>query len=103
MILTKLENRVATLTFNRPDKLNALNGELISRAIETLTTWAEDAAVGAIVVTGAGRAFCAGGDVSMMAKDADWTLEQNIDRLREWQELLSLLFQPPKGTIPAID
>lgn len=103
MITTRLENRVATLTFNRPDKLNALNGELISRSIEALTTWAEDAEVGAIVVTGAGRAFCAGGDVSMMAKDEDWTLEQNIDRLRAWQELSALLYRHPKVTIASVN
>ncbi|MGI8743321.1 MAG: enoyl-CoA hydratase/isomerase family protein [Bryobacteraceae bacterium] len=103
MILTKLEDRVATLTLNRPDKLNALSGELISRAIESLQTWAEDAAVGAIVVTGAGRAFCAGGDVSLMAKDADWTLEQNIDRLRDWQELSWMLFKHPKVTIASVN
>ncbi len=103
MILTRLEDRVATLTFNRPDKLNALSAELIQRAKETLQVWAEDAAVGAIVVTGAGRAFCAGGDVSMMAKDAEWTLEQNIDRLREWQDLSWLLFKHPKVTIAAVN
>ena len=103
MILTRLEDRVATLTFNRPDKMNALSAELIQRAKETLQVWAEDAAVGAIVVTGAGRAFCAGGDVSMMAKDADWTLEQNIDRLREWQDLSWLLFKHPKVTIASVN
>lgn len=103
MILTSIEKRVATLTFDRPEKLNALNAELISRAIESLKTWAEDAAVGAIVVTGAGRAFCAGGDVTMMAKDADSTLEQNIDRLREWQELSLRLFMHPKVTIASVN
>ena len=103
MILTRLENRVATLTFNRPDKLNALSAELIQRAKEALQVWAEDAAVGVIVVTGAGRAFCAGGDVSMMAKEGDWTLEQNIDRLREWQDLSWMLFKHPKVTIAAVN
>lgn len=103
MIQTKVEDRIATLTLNRPDKLNALSGELIEGALGALKQWAEDPGVGAIVVTGAGRAFCAGGDVSMMAKDAGSTLEQNIDRLREMQELSWRLFTHPKVTIAAVN
>ena len=68
-VLPRVENRVATLTFHRPDKLNALNEDLIHWSIRSLKLWADDPEVGAIVVTGAGRAFCAGGDVSAMAKD----------------------------------
>ena len=64
----KIENRVATLTMNRPDRLNALNGEMSRIAIKTLNELREDPNVGCIVLTGAGRAFCAGGDVQSMAK-----------------------------------
>ena len=63
VILTDVSNKVATLTFNRPDKLNALSSDLIGRSIETLKRWSKDDDVGAIVVTGAGRAFSAGGNV----------------------------------------
>ena len=79
VILTDIRDRVATLTFHRPDKLNALNPELLAQSISTLKEWARDPEVGAIVVTGTGRAFCAGGDVSAMAKESDGlTLEQQI-------------------------
>jgi enoyl-CoA hydratase/carnithine racemase len=60
--LTSVKDRVATLTFNRPDKLNALSSELIAGSIDFLKRWSLDPEIGAIVVTGAGRAFCAGGD-----------------------------------------
>ena len=105
VILTRVENRVATLTFNRPDKLNALSRDLISRSIDCLKDWRRDPEVGAIVVTGAGRAFCAGGDVSAMAKDGGnpQTLEQQIDGLREAQELSWLLYSMPKVTIAAVN
>lgn len=105
VVLSQVENRVATLTLNRPNKLNALNGELLSRAVACLEQWRVDSSVGAIVVTGAGRAFCAGGDVSDMAKpSADaTTLEQQIDGLREWQRISWMLYEMPKVTIAAVN
>jgi 2-(1,2-epoxy-1,2-dihydrophenyl)acetyl-CoA isomerase len=105
VILTQVENRVATLTFNRPNKLNAFNGELLSQAIDYLTKWSSDPDVGAIVVTGAGRAFCAGGDVSTMAHSNgdETTLEQQIDKLRQWQRISWMLYDMPKVTIAAVN
>ncbi len=103
MIQTQVADRIATLTFNRPEKLNALGSELIAGSIETLRAWSVDPQVGAIVLTGAGRAFCAGGDVSTMAKDTEHSLEEKIDRLREWQELSWLLYSMPKVTIAAVN
>ena len=105
VILTSIEDRVATLTFNRPDKLNALSHDLIVGSIDCLKRWSVDPEIGAIVVTGAGRAFCAGGDVSMMARDGDTpkTLEQQVDGLRQAQELSWLLYNMPKVTIAAVN
>lgn len=103
MIITKIQDRVATLTFNRPDKLNALNAELLSGSMDALRSWSTDPNIGAIVVTGAGRAFCAGGDVSAMAQGSEQSLEQNIDRLRASQELSWLLYNIPKVTIAAVN
>jgi 2-(1,2-epoxy-1,2-dihydrophenyl)acetyl-CoA isomerase len=104
VILTEVVDRVATMTLNRPDKLNALSGELLEQSIATLKDWGRDPSIGAIVLTGAGRAFCAGGDVSNMAKEAgDLTLEQQIDRLREAQNLSWLLYSLPKITIAAVN
>lgn len=105
VILTSVADRVATLVFNRPDKLNALSHDLIVGSIDCLKRWSLDPEIGAIVVTGAGRAFCAGGDVSMMARegDAPRTLEQQIDGLRQAQELSWLLYNSPKVTIAAVN
>ena len=104
MIQTKVENRVATLTLNRPDKLNALNAELLTGSIEALKKWSADPEVGAIVLTGSGRAFCAGGDVSRMGGEAvEVPLEQHIDQLRASQEMSWLLYNSPKVTIAAVN
>jgi 2-(1,2-epoxy-1,2-dihydrophenyl)acetyl-CoA isomerase len=103
VILTEVRDRVATLTFNRPAKLNALSWDLLSQSIAVLKQWSQDPEVGAIVVTGAGRAFCAGGDVSAMAEREDMSLEQRVDQLRDWQELSWLLYSLPKVTIAAVN
>ncbi|MFY9609030.1 MAG: enoyl-CoA hydratase [Blastocatellia bacterium] len=102
-VLTNVSDRVATLTFNRPDKLNALSQDLLARSIATLNDWGRDPEIGCIVVTGVGRAFCAGGDVSTMAADDSETLESKIDRLRDMQELSWLLYNSPKVTIAAVN
>lgn len=57
-------NAVAVLTLNRPEKLNALNNELLSAIVHALDRVELDAAVRAVVITGAGRAFSAGADIA---------------------------------------
>src|SRR5580658_697921 len=104
VILTEVRDRVATLTLHRPEKLNAVNGQLLAEAAGVLRAWSRDPSIGAIVVTGAGRAFCAGGDVSMMAREDDAsTLEQKIDGLRFMQEISWLLYSSPKVTIASVN
>lgn len=104
VILTEVRDRVATLTFHRPEKLNAVNMQLLVEAAAVLKNWSLDPEIGAIVVTGSGRAFCAGGDVSMMGRaEHESTLEQRIDGLRDMQEISWLLYSSPKVTIAAVN
>ena len=100
-----VEDKVAMFTFNRPDKLNALSGDVIQSAKDHLQEFAVDPSVGVIVLTGAGRAFCAGGDVSSMAGQdgVPLTLEESIDRQRSEHELPWLLHNIPKVTIAAVN
>src|SRR5438477_10758119 len=101
-----VEDRVAILTMNRPDKLNALSDAMIDAAVAHLRRCATDPDVGAVLLTGAGRAFCAGGDVSAMsggAGAAARTFEDHVDRQRGGHELARLLFEMPKVTIAAVN
>lgn len=59
---------VATLTLNRPERLNALDDRLVTGLAAALTAAARDSSVRAVVITGAGRGFCAGGDIHEMAR-----------------------------------
>jgi enoyl-CoA hydratase/carnithine racemase len=61
-----VHEQVATLTLNRPDKLNAFTLEMIDAWAEALETCLRDDSIQAIVITGAGRAFCSGGDLAEM-------------------------------------
>ena len=104
----EVKNRVGILTMNRPDKLNALTRGMGEAAVTTLKEWATSEEVGAVVLTGAGRGFCAGGDVSAMDRGTEIgtkesTLEQRIDSLREGQTWPWLLHTMPKVTIAVVN
>jgi len=61
------KDRIATVTLNRPERLNAIHGEFHEELEHLWADIAEDSEVYAIVLTGAGRAFCSGGDVKAMS------------------------------------
>jgi 2-(1,2-epoxy-1,2-dihydrophenyl)acetyl-CoA isomerase len=65
-LLLRIEERIATLTMNRPDRRNALSAPMMEGFRRALPILARDPDVGCVVLTGAGRAFCAGGDVKSM-------------------------------------
>ncbi|MCC7485826.1 MAG: enoyl-CoA hydratase/isomerase family protein [Burkholderiales bacterium] len=66
-LLYDVRERIATLTLNRPDRLNALGDTLRDDLYDALTKAAADPGVGVLVITGAGRGFCSGGDVKAMS------------------------------------
>ena len=104
-LLIDVQDGVATLTFNRPERLNALSGEMIEAAVTALEKLAVDSSVGCIVVTGAERGFCAGGDVQVMnaGQGAPLTFEQKLDKQRYGHRLSGLLYSIPKVTIAAVN
>ena len=67
-LLYEVKDKVATLTLNRPDKMNAFTGAMLDRWAWALGEAQRDSAVNVVVVTGAGKAFCAGGDVARMGE-----------------------------------
>ena len=65
-VIVTRENGVATVTLNRPDKLNALSAEMYHELADVFTALGADDEARCVIVIGAGRAFCAGGDVGSM-------------------------------------
>src|SRR5271154_648351 len=103
-LIEVISHGVATLTLNRPDRLNALSTPIMEGLLEALPRLALDADVGAIVLTGAGRAFCAGGDVKSMAEGSvQRGVEEAVAHLRGRMEVSRLLHEIPKPTIAMVN
>ena len=107
-LLAALQDGVLTLTLNRPQARNALSRPMNEALQQQLAQAELDPAVKCIVLTGAGNAFCAGGDVKAMAAAGDGTVgaltvDQAIHRQRLSQRATSgKLFKMPKPTIAAL-
>jgi 2-(1,2-epoxy-1,2-dihydrophenyl)acetyl-CoA isomerase len=104
-LLISIENGVATLTMNRPERKNALSPEMTLALLEWLPKLAADHTIGAVVITGAGGAFCAGGDVKAMAGGREMagdTLEERAQGLRARMEISRWLHDMPKPTIAQV-
>lgn len=109
----KIENGIGWLTMNRPHARNAMGAEMMSLMNEALPRLASDRNVRCVVLTGAGGAFCAGGDVKGFASNASsesggeskpkgFDLEGRAESLRAGMELSRLLHEMPKPTLAAI-
>ncbi len=109
-LLVEVDDGVAVLTMNRPERRNALSDPMLSAMGRALADLEVDDDVGCIVVTGAGGAFCAGGDVKAMNErsggtrtDRSPSLDERIHVQRLSQRATSgRLHEMPKPTIAAI-
>jgi 2-(1,2-epoxy-1,2-dihydrophenyl)acetyl-CoA isomerase len=103
-LLETIEDGVATLTFNRPERMNALSTPIMEGLLKGLPRLAGDPAVKVVVLTGSGRAFCAGGDVKDMAQGREErsAVEATV-HLRSRMEVSRILHELPKPTIAMIN
>lgn len=107
-LLATIEDGVAVITLNRPEARNAMSGEMNAALQKCLADFELDPAVKCIVMTGAGKGFCAGGDVKGMASSGDGTVgDRTIDGAIHTQRVnqratAGKLFKMPKPTIAAL-
>jgi 2-(1,2-epoxy-1,2-dihydrophenyl)acetyl-CoA isomerase len=107
-LLADIDKGVLTLTMNRPEARNAMSRAMVAALAEQLGKAELDPQVRCIVLTGAGKGFCAGGDVKGMAASGDGTVGQNtidgaIHRQRVNQRATAgKLYSMPKPTIAAL-
>ncbi|WP_432258606.1 enoyl-CoA hydratase-related protein [Cupriavidus sp. TMH.W2] len=100
-VLYQASEGVATLTLNRPDVLNAMNGDLMRELREGVERAAGDASVRAVLLTGAGRGFCAGADLAARGKDG---ITDSGTLLRErYHPIIMALRQMPKPVVTAVN
>lgn len=79
-LIFEVKDRVATITINRPERSNALTMRMVEELLEMVLACDEDRAIRAVVLTGAGQAFCAGGDVREFVEYVE-TLSLHLKRL----------------------
>lgn len=104
-LLASFDDGVLTLSMNRPDARNALSRPMLQAMQQQLVAAEFDPAVRCIVLTGTGKAFCAGGDVKAMASGAaaTRTIDEAIHQQRHSQrETAGRLFKMPKPTLAVI-
>ena len=106
-LITEIEQGIATVTLNRPEKRNAFSDAMRSEFIALMEQLSADTSVRALVITGAGKGFCAGGDIDGMQKRMQapageigfngWHRQQRV------QYAQSLLHEMPKPTVAAVN
>lgn len=100
---TSDDNGVATLTLNRPDARNAMSQEMIEELTVVADQIAADDRIRAVVLTGAGEIFCAGGDLKGMMTQAGRTRAERIVDARAFAKTLAALDRLPKPVIGRIN
>ncbi len=99
----KTEDQVAWVALNRPEVRNAFNEVMIAELIQVLDRVEKDDSVRVLVLTGKGKAFCAGADLNWMKKMKNFTVEENYKDALELARLMYKLYRLPKPTIARVN
>ena len=101
-VLTSIDNGVATVTLNRPKLHNAFDDAMIAALTVTLSDLGSDPTARFVVLRGAGKSFCAGGDLAWMRQMAGYGRDENLADARALSELMHVLDTLPKPTIAVV-
>ncbi len=105
LVLYEVEDGVGKVTLNRPERLNALNDELLDDLLRAIEAAGNDDQIRCLILTGSGRGFCAGGDMKGFSQ-ADLRAiprQSAVDDLRRRTRIVELLRDMPMVTIAAIN
>lgn len=96
VVSTTVDDGVMTITLNRPDKRNAMNAELNDQLIDALREGRSDDDVRAVIVTGAGKGFCAGADLTLFAQidRPEFVRDYVVDHYKVMMELITAMDKP---------
>lgn len=104
IVLYESRPPAVVITLNRPDKLNALSQPLITALTEAFQRAADDPAARCVILTGAGRVFCAGMDLAELSESLQRPGEKEIfDNALRLADLYDLIYSLPKPTIAAVN
>lgn len=103
MIKYELKNEIGILTLNRPEKRNSLHPELVSQMKSKLIKAGDDDSVKVLIITGEGKAFCAGADLEYLNEMRNYSSLDNEKDSRELAELFLTIYNFPKPVIAAVN
>ena len=101
-VLYSVDDAVARITLNRPEKRNALNPALIAGIKDALREASRDERVRVVVITGAGKDFCSGADLSVLQQIADADVAENAEDARSLLELFMLMRRVEVPVVAAV-
>jgi methylglutaconyl-CoA hydratase len=101
-ILFTRVDKIARIVLNRPDKRNALNAETVAAVKDALAAAAADPETHVVVISGAGRDFCSGADLTALARIASAGPKENMDDARSLGALFVALRRHPKPVVAAV-
>lgn len=102
LTLYRAEAGIARITLNRPEKRNALNAEVIAGLAEALARSAKDPAVRVVLITGAGKDFCAGFDLLSLDKGNDAGAVEHMETARRLADVLLAIRRHPHPVVAAV-
>lgn len=103
MIKFEVEDEIGILTLNRPEKRNALHPDLVKQMKNKLRKIENDISVKVLIITGEGKAFCAGADLEYLDELRNYSSIQNEQDSMELAELFLLIYNFPKPVIAAVN
>lgn len=103
LLLTQVDGRVATVILNRPEKRNALSAELVSEMTSAMWELNANETIRVVVIRSADKPFCAGADLSYLAKLRDFSLEENEADSQSLRRLFDLIYLSPKIVISQVE
>ena len=99
----QFEDKIATITLNRPEIHNAFNEVMIAELIEIFGGISKDESVRVVILTGAGKSFSAGADLNWMKKMINYSYEQNLDDSLKLADLFEIMYSLPKPIIARVN
>jgi enoyl-CoA hydratase/carnithine racemase len=100
LVLSESNGAILVLTLNRPDKSNALHPDLVKQLSAALKAAEADSGLNVVVITGAGRSFCAGLDLELLIS---WTMEEKLAYLETVTSIFRQVWSLPQPVIAAVN
>jgi methylglutaconyl-CoA hydratase len=103
MIKYETKDEIGIITLNRPEKRNSLHPELVKQMKDKIKELENDYSVKVLIITGEGKAFCAGADLEYLNELRNYSSIQNEEDSRELAELFLMIYKFPKPVIAAVN